>query len=113
MASRFVPNRNFARDLRRKQAAKVRGALREVAEPAREHADAFARQAQAPWMPKGSSTGQLVVTEVRGTSVAIVLRGYGAHLIEFGSMNNPAWAPLRRGVRAAGLGLRDSSSTPL
>jgi hypothetical protein len=26
-----------------------------------------------------------------------------AHLVEFGSTNNPAYAPLRRGVRAAGL----------
>lgn len=30
-----------------------------------------------------------------------------AHLVEFGSVNNPAYAPLRRGVRAAGLDLRD------
>jgi hypothetical protein len=29
------------------------------------------------------------------------------HLIEFGSRNNPAYAPMRRGVRAAGLRLDD------
>jgi hypothetical protein len=31
-----------------------------------------------------------------------------AHLIEWGSSRNPAYAPLRRGVRAAGLRLRES-----
>lgn len=30
-----------------------------------------------------------------------------AHLIEFGSVNNPPYAPLRRGVRAAGLSLKE------
>lgn len=30
-----------------------------------------------------------------------------AHLIEYGSARNPAYAPLRRGVRAAGLRLRE------
>lgn len=33
-----------------------------------------------------------------------------AHLVEFGSINNPAYAPLRRGIRAAGLRL-DMSRT--
>jgi hypothetical protein len=32
-----------------------------------------------------------------------------AHLIEFGSVNNPAYAPLRRGVQAAGLRFADDS----
>lgn len=31
-----------------------------------------------------------------------------AHLIEFGSAKNPAYAPIRRGVRAAGLRLEQS-----
>lgn len=30
------------------------------------------------------------------------------HLIEFGSINNPAYAPFRRGIRAAGLRLEES-----
>lgn len=30
-----------------------------------------------------------------------------SHLIEFGSANNPTYAPLRRAVRAAGLDYRD------
>lgn len=32
-----------------------------------------------------------------------------AHLIEFGSKNNPAYAPLRRGVQAVGLRFADDS----
>lgn len=28
------------------------------------------------------------------------------HLVEYGSVNNPAYAPLRRGIRAAGLKLK-------
>ncbi len=31
-----------------------------------------------------------------------------AHLVEFGSVNNPPYAPFRRGVRAAGLRLEES-----
>lgn len=31
------------------------------------------------------------------------------HLVEFGSANNPAYAPIRRAVRAAGLRLDESS----
>lgn len=30
-----------------------------------------------------------------------------AHIVEWGSRNNPAYAPLRRGVRAAGLDLHE------
>lgn len=30
-----------------------------------------------------------------------------AHIVEFGSINNPAYAPLRRAVRGEGLDLRD------
>lgn len=33
----------------------------------------------------------------------VVSRDNFTHLIEFGSVNNPAYAPIRRGVREAGL----------
>jgi hypothetical protein len=32
---------------------------------------------------------------------------FAAHWVEWGSANNPPWAPLRRGVRAAGLRLEE------
>lgn len=41
--------------------------------------------------------------EADGASVVLTDRGGAAHIIEFGSVNNPAYAPLRRGAIAAGL----------
>lgn len=41
--------------------------------------------------------------EVRAESTDIA-----AHIVEFGSRNNPPYAPLRRGVRAAGLDLKET-----
>jgi hypothetical protein len=32
---------------------------------------------------------------------------FAAHIVEWGSVNNPPYAPLRRGVQAAGLHLHD------
>lgn len=33
---------------------------------------------------------------------------FAAHLVEAGSVNNPAYSPLRRGAQAAGLHLREA-----
>lgn len=63
------------------------------------------RQARAPWMPRG---GPAVRVENDGDEVVVENTDYGAHLMEFGSANNPAHAPLRRGARAAGLRLTDN-----
>lgn len=35
-------------------------------------------------------------------------RDFAAHMVEWGSVNNPPYAPLRRGVRAAGLRLDET-----
>lgn len=48
----------------------------------------------------------LSIVEVRGRSY-LSSNDFAAHLVEYGSANNPAYAPLRRGVRAAGLDLRE------
>jgi len=42
---------------------------------------------------------------VKARGVRIVAGDPFWHLVEFGSANNPPYAPLRRGVRAAGLRL--------
>lgn len=47
--------------------------------------------------------------KARGTRV--VAEDFGWHWVEFGSSNNPPYAPLRRGIRAAGLRL-DVSAKP-
>jgi hypothetical protein len=64
----------------------------------------MAEQVGAPWMPRG---GRAIVTESDLDGVRVVNTDYGAHLAEWGSVNNPPHAPLRRGVRAAGLRLRE------
>lgn len=43
-----------------------------------------------------------------GTQQGVAAHDVAAHLIEFGSVNNPPYAPLRRGIRAAGLRLDES-----
>lgn len=41
--------------------------------------------------------------------VALVNTDAGGHLAEWGSVNNPPYAPIRRGVRAAGLRLDEEA----
>lgn len=96
----FRPNPNFAKELQAQPEftrAKVR-----VAEAAKRKAEALS--------PKetGHYARQFVVTEEDG-EVKLGNRDIAAHLIEWGSSKNAAHAPLRRGVRAAGLTLRESS----
>lgn len=40
-----------------------------------------------------------------GSQVFVTNFDFAAHLVEWGSVNNPAYAPIRRGVRNAGLKL--------
>lgn len=70
---------------------------------------AYVEQLRGPgaFMPKKGVGDKVVVQADRG-GVRIVLTGYGAHLIEYGSKNTPARAPLRRAAHAAGLELRNT-----
>jgi hypothetical protein len=45
------------------------------------------------------------VRHVHARDYTVYTDDIAGHLIEWGSKNNPAYAPLRRGVRAAGLRL--------
>jgi hypothetical protein len=54
-------------------------------------------------MPAGR--GAVIEAQQDGDKVLIVNSAHGGHLDEWGSTHNPAYAPLRRGVRAAGLRL--------
>jgi hypothetical protein len=49
----------------------------------------------------------VVVVEDKG-QVCVGDTDFAAHFVEWGSVNNPPYAPIRRGVRAAGLDLRES-----
>lgn len=47
-------------------------------------------------------------TVVSGDTTAAASSDFAAHLIEFGSVNNPPHAPLRGAVRALGLRLEEA-----
>lgn len=78
--------------------------LAAAAEAARAAADRFARQSGAPWMRRRGATSTVVI-DTSPTGVRLVNTDHAGHLMEWGSQNNPPHAPLRRGVRAAGLHL--------
>lgn len=40
---------------------------------------------------------------VRARGTAVAAEDFAWHIVEFGSVNNPPYAPLRRGLRAAGV----------
>lgn len=97
------PNRAFNTEIRRdpeiKHAAK--GELEDAIPYIRQRVTA----AGGAWMPEKGKR-QLEVIEVAGETV-LTNRDHGGHLMEWGSINNPPHAPMRRGVRAAGLRFRD------
>ena len=100
--TRFVPNRLFEQQIKRDP--RYRAGLRLIAETQVKPAvTVAARQAQAPWMPRPGH--ELIEVEQDGLELAVVNTDYAGHLQEWGSINNPPHAPLRRGVRAAGLRL--------
>lgn len=98
----FRPNPQFALQLAAD--AEHRAALERAARDIAREADRFARQAGAPWMPRGSDPVTAVDTD---GPIRVVATDHGAHLREWGSSQNPPHAPLRRGVRAAGYDLNE------
>lgn len=49
-----------------------------------------------------------IKTFTQGDTIGVASSDPFAHLVEYGSVKNPAYAPIRRGVRAAGLRLVES-----
>jgi hypothetical protein len=49
-----------------------------------------------------------IKTFERASTRGVMSDDWAAHIVEFGSANNPPYAPFRRGVRAAGLRLEES-----
>lgn len=93
----FKPNPRFLEELQadpgpRRQLVKAAG---KVARRVREHT--IMRR-------KGASS---VAVEVDGDEVRVANNDHGAHLDEWGSVNNPPYAPLRTAVRAEGLRLHE------
>lgn len=96
---KFVPNPDFNREL--KATPTFQRAL---------HVGAEAAAAQARLIaPRhtGAYARSIEVADVDGHPVIKTTDPFG-HLVEFGSANNVIYAPLRRGVRAAGLRFTES-----
>jgi hypothetical protein len=93
--SRYVPNPRLAAEL---------AAAPEIHRQAAGHAQRLS--------PRGPGRGPHFADSLRvaddGDDVRLESTDPFAHIIEFGSVNNPPYAPLRRGVRAAGLRLSDT-----
>jgi hypothetical protein len=96
---RFRPNPNLRQELEREAAHQV--ALKVAAEDVAGKARSIAHRI----MPAGA--GEQIVVQQEGTEVVVANLAHGGHLDEWGSINSPAYAPLRRGVREAGLRLDD------
>lgn len=60
----------------------------------------------APRKSKSGYASRFVILVAKG-KVVLGNRDIAAHLIEFGSANNPAYAPLRRAALAIGVRLTD------
>lgn len=95
---RFRPNRNAEAELRRER--RFMPALRDAGENVKRHAEAMSPRGTSA---RGVATRFRVVED--GDRVRVINDDAFYHLVEFGSVNNAAYAPMRRGVRAAGLRL--------
>lgn len=101
---RFRANPGLERELARQPA--VRHEVRAAAKRVAATAERIASRAQAPWMP--SRRGKVFQVVDDGDTVAVVNTDHAGHLQEWGGRNNPPHAPLRRGVRAEGLQLKET-----
>lgn len=99
----FVPNPDFEAELQGEP--EYDDSLAEVAQGVKTHADAFARAAGAPWLPRAGH--EPIEVHQDEDTTAVVNTDHLGHLQEWGSKNNPPHAPLRRAVRAAGLRLEE------
>lgn len=93
----FRRNPNFIREFARSPS--VRAYLRRSAEKARRPTEALTHHA----MPRKGHR-RIEVVESDG-EVYLVNTNHGGHLEEWGLARTPMYAPLRRGVRAAGFRL--------
>lgn len=106
MRAYFFPNPGFSTELLKEPDA-IKG-LKDAGEGIKRIADPMVRSAGGPWMPNKDGKETIEVVEVDG-DVYVSNTDHGGHLIEWGSVNNPPHAPLRRAAMAAGTRLDESS----
>ena len=95
---RFVPNPGF--ESRAKRSAEMRAMLRKRAGRAANEVERLGRQVSSSYTANVDDTVEGVRIEANTDGIN------AASWIEFGSQNNPATAPLRRGTEAVGLKTR-------
>lgn len=96
----FVPNPHFITELMSENP--YRQAMREAAQQAADEAN----RTQHYIMPARGGKADVRVEEIDGDTY-IVNHNHGGHIDEWGSKNNPPYAPLRTGVRRAGFDLTE------
>lgn len=96
----FRPNSRFTEELEATPAFRAGMAVigQQVAHQAR---------LVAPVGETGRYAQSFAVIQVGGVTL-VTNMDFAAHLVEFGSVNNEAYAPLRQGVRRAGLTLLET-----
>lgn len=94
----FIPNPNFISDLVTERPYKE--AMREAAQTAADEAN----KVQHFIMPAKGGKAEIAPAEIDG-EMYLVNFNHGGHIDEWGSKNNPPYAPLRTGVRRAGFDL--------
>ena len=93
---KFKPNRNFERQMQ--ESPGMRAELVRNAEKAKRAAIASVNRDSGDYQQRF----EIVAT---GDGVVLANTDFAAHIIEWGSVENPPQAPIRRGVRAAGMRL--------
>lgn len=94
----YIPNPFFLAELRAQR--EHQEGMAEIAETVKDAAIDVAPERT------GAYKDSLEVAQ-DGTRTAVLTTDFAGHLIEFGSRNNPAYAPLRTGARKAGLRLEE------
>ena len=94
----YVPNPFFLAQLKA-QREHMQG-MAEIAESVKDAARDVAPERT------GAYKDSLAVSQ-DGMRTAVITTDFAGHIIEFGSRNNPAYAPLRAGARKAGLRLEE------
>jgi hypothetical protein len=97
--ARFQANPNFAAELEAESKAAKRSAAEDVASAAKSIAPVD--------IPGGGSYRDGIEVVETGGEIRVEGTDWKSHWIEWGSVNNPVFAPLRRAVRAVGLRLTE------
>ena len=101
----FLPNPGFARELFSEDPEAPKGVAAEAERAAR-----IIRTQAHEIMPREDADAQIIVEETEA-GAQILNTDHGAAIDEFGTAYTPAYAPMRRGVRAAGFRLVEDSAT--